>query len=457
MTTEESNLKKILSSPTLFSWSILNIKPTRQQAELLECDSNALVLWGRQCGKTTTLATKALHRAILRKDQEILIIAPTQRQSELMFQKIYEFCQFNDFVKSHTRRCNLKVTEFDSGSKIHCLPAGHEGASIRGFSATMVIFDEAALVPDAVFLAVKPSMAVRGEQIILSGTPYGKRGYFYTQYHATEITQAKHREWDIFKMRSSDSKFIDKAFLESERLIMTADQYSQEYDAEFVADSNSYFPYSLVMPAMEDYSYALPTGGLPAGSKLIMGVDIARAGSDETAIAICSVSADNHYKLLWLKTFQGNKITETAGQIIELATEYPDMKIYIDETGLGAGALDIVKEKNIDAIGVTFSTSRRNSMYQNLKMALEQKRVILSSDDRKLASQFGNYTGKAASDGSFRIVKGNGHDDCVDALAMCFCGEADIEWELFDEGLQLNPFRRNANQPRYSFGGLYGI
>jgi hypothetical protein len=449
-------LKKKLSSPTLFSYAILGLKPTRYQAELLESEKNSIVIWGRQCGKTTTLAAKALHRALTRKNQEILIVAPTQRQAGLMFDKIYDFCTFNEFIKQHTRRLTMSNAEFDSGSRIHCLPAGHEGASIRGFAASMIIFDEAALIPDAVFLAIRPSMAVRGEQLVMSGTPYGKRGFFYNQYRLTELKKEKDKEWDVFKIRSADSPFIDPRFLQEMKETMTIDQYQQEFEAEFIADSNSYFPYSLVVPAMDDYQYGLPTT-LPVGAKLVMGVDVARAGSDETAIAICSITTDNHYKLLWLETHGHNLITETAGRIVELAGQYPDMKIYVDATGLGVGALDIVRERNVSVTGVVFTVATRNRMYSNLKLGLEQRRLTISGEDRKLAGQFGNYTAKQSSDGSYHIVKGGGHDDCVDALALCFCGEGDLVWDTFGEGIQLNPIRRMALDRRPVSWSAWGI
>jgi Terminase large subunit, T4likevirus-type, N-terminal/Terminase RNaseH-like domain len=448
------DIKQLLASPTWFSAKILGIKPTKYQAFLLEEDKNCIVIWGRQCGKTTTLAIKALHRAIVRKNQEILIIAPTQRQAKLMFDKIFGFCDSNDFVKAHTKRLTLSDIELDSGSRIHCLPAGHEGMNIRGFSATMIIFDEAALIPDAVFLAIRPSMAVRGDikvggQLVMSGTPYGKRGFFYNQYRLTELRKESAREWEIFKVRASESPIIEPSFLEEMKATMTTDQYMQEFEAEFVADSNAFFPYSLVVPAMDDYQYVLPTStaSLPREAKLVMGVDVARTGSDETAITICQVTSDEQYKVLWSETHGHSLITETAGRVVELAGLFPDMKIYIDETGLGAGALDIIRERNVDITGITFTPMTRSKMYSNVKLALEQRRLKFSTDDRKLAGQFSNYSGKQGSDGSYRIVKGDAHDDCVDSLSLCFCGIYDLEW---DTGfpMQLNPVRQRQDELR---------
>lgn len=444
MTSEEDAVKMTLASPTLFSTFVLKIKPTRYQADVLETDGNSIVLWGRQTGKTTTLATKALHRALTHPKQEILIIAPTQRQAALMFSKIHDFTEYNEFVKAHTKRSTLNDIEFDSGSRIHCLPAGREGTSIRGFSATMIIFDEAAFIPDATFMALRPSMAVRGEQVVLSGTPFGRRGYFWNQYKNNSMKRPALQDWDMFKVPSRESPFIEEAFLRQQKEEMTADVYAQEYEAEFTADNDSFFPAHIVAPNLYEYNYALPMmKDLPRESKLMMGVDIARAGADETAFVICSITKDDYVKVEWVETHSKSKITETAGRVVELAGEYPEMQIYMDESGLGAGALDIVKERNVsNATGVVFSTDMRNRMYSGVKLALEQNRLKLNESDRKMIDQFSNYTGKQTSEGRWHIVKGEKHDDCVDALALCFSGETDIEAFPFEEGLDLSPFRR---------------
>lgn len=62
--------------------------------------------------------------------------------------------------------------EFENGSRIVALPGKEE--TIRGFSGVaLLIVDEAARVPDALYQAVRPMLAVSGGQIILLSTPFG--------------------------------------------------------------------------------------------------------------------------------------------------------------------------------------------------------------------------------------------------------------------------------------------
>ena len=87
MVTED--YEKILRSPTLFAMKILGITPLRYQAGFLEDDSDKiLVVGGRQIGKSTMLALKAIWTAFIKPNEDILILAPTFRQSKIVYERI---------------------------------------------------------------------------------------------------------------------------------------------------------------------------------------------------------------------------------------------------------------------------------------------------------------------------------------------------------------------------------
>ncbi len=63
-------------------------------------------------------------------------------------------------------------------SRIVCLPCREE--TIRGYSnVSLLVIDEAARVPDDLYRAVRPMLAVSDGRLICLSTPYGKRGFFY--------------------------------------------------------------------------------------------------------------------------------------------------------------------------------------------------------------------------------------------------------------------------------------
>jgi hypothetical protein len=70
--------------------------------------------------------------------------------------------------------------ELPNGSRIVGLPANDD--TVRGYSgATMLLIDEAARVPDAMYAAVKPMLATTSGEMWLMSTPHGKRGFFYKE------------------------------------------------------------------------------------------------------------------------------------------------------------------------------------------------------------------------------------------------------------------------------------
>ncbi|MDQ3175559.1 MAG: hypothetical protein M3Q91_17935, partial [Acidobacteriota bacterium] len=71
--------------------------------------------------------------------------------------------------------------EFSNSSRIVALP-GKE-STIRGFSGvSLLIVDEASRVPDELYQAVRPMLAVSGGDIVLLSTPFGKRGFFHHEW-----------------------------------------------------------------------------------------------------------------------------------------------------------------------------------------------------------------------------------------------------------------------------------
>jgi hypothetical protein len=86
--------------------------------------------------------------------------------------------------------------ELENGSRIVSLP-GKEG-TIRGYpGARLLAIDEAAWVPDDLYLAVRPMLAVSDGRLVALSTPHGTRGWFYEAWRGQFLdaqTQAFRRE-----------------------------------------------------------------------------------------------------------------------------------------------------------------------------------------------------------------------------------------------------------------------
>ena len=224
--------EKSLHDPVAFS-KTCGFIPSPWQEKLLRSDSKRIVLLtARQAGKSTCCAHLALHRALTVFNALILIISPSQRQSTELLLKIKKA------IGSMPRPCELAEDNkmsltLANGSRILSLPA-NEG-TIRGFSAVnLLIEDEAGDVPDELYIAVRPMLAVSGGQNILMGTPKGRRGHFFETWEAAEAGQ----RWERIKATADDITHYAEGELEAAREDLyrrgLGDYFRQEYYCEFV-------------------------------------------------------------------------------------------------------------------------------------------------------------------------------------------------------------------------------
>ena len=77
-----------------------------------------------------------------------------------------------------TQQTQLQLT-LANRSRIIALPSGPEGATIRGYTADLVVADESARIPDPLIAAVRPMLAVSGGRFIARSTPAGAMGWMW--------------------------------------------------------------------------------------------------------------------------------------------------------------------------------------------------------------------------------------------------------------------------------------
>ena len=119
------------------------------QQGVLDTVGNVTLRSGRQVGKSEVISTKASNFALDNPNTTTLIIAASQRQSSLLFEKVRSnLDRINDQRKDasiYKEKPTLTRILLKNGSRIYSLPAGRTGYFIRGFTIDMLIADEAAL------------------------------------------------------------------------------------------------------------------------------------------------------------------------------------------------------------------------------------------------------------------------------------------------------------------------
>jgi hypothetical protein len=123
--------------------------------------------------------------------------------------------------------------ELRNRSRIIALP-GESDATIRGYAdVRLLVIDEAARVPDDLYRATRPMLAVSGGRLVALSTPFGKQGWFYDEWTRGE-------GWSRTRIEASKCPRIARKFLEEEAQHLGSSAYREEYECEFVATRDQF-------------------------------------------------------------------------------------------------------------------------------------------------------------------------------------------------------------------------
>lgn len=198
----------------------------------------------RQWGKSTIAAARAVYEAVYFKDSLVLVASPCARQSGEFLRKAEGFVRKLGMVPRGDGDNALSL-EFGNGSRIVGLP-GQE-ATVRGFSAAaLLLIDEASRVPDELYQALRPVLAVSNGGLWLLSTPAGQRGFFWEEW------ERGGEEWLRVSAPATECPRIAAEFLEKERKTQGARQFAQEYLCEFHEEEGTAWGRELVEGTLDE-------------------------------------------------------------------------------------------------------------------------------------------------------------------------------------------------------------
>lgn len=365
------------------------------QTQVLAHDGNVAMRCGRQVGKSTVVGIKAAAFARDNPKTTTLVIAAAQRQSSLLFDKIRgEIDRMVDKGEiKYDGEPTLTRIKLKNGSVIWSLPAGRTGYFIRGFTVDLLIADEAAYIPESVWRAVVPMVAVsrklRGKGwIILLSTPFGKGGYFYDAFGDPDFMH--------IHITSEKCPRIPNDFLKKEKKRMTKVEYAQEYLGEFIDEWNQFFTTALIKSCMTLPEWRFEERS--ANDQFYLGVDIARYGGDENAFVVAILEKNNNIRIVKALTTSRVALTDTIGRILDLDKKFKFKRIFIDDAGVGGGVMDILMEK-LGRRAVGLNNAKRSidkedrqkgllkeDLYSNTLLLMENRKLEMISDPSLLKS-----------------------------------------------------------------------
>jgi len=185
----------------------------------------------RQSGKSTTVALLNVHTALYVPGSLCLMLSPTLRQSGELFRRAKQLMGWAkpDRMPEETA-LSLRLA---NGSRIVSLP-GQE-STVRGYSSVNLLsIDEASRVPDELYMACRPMLAVSGGRLVAMSTPFGTRGWWYEAWRSND-------PWQRFEVPAERCPRISVEFLHEERRTIGEWWYRQEYGCEFLDAQSAAF------------------------------------------------------------------------------------------------------------------------------------------------------------------------------------------------------------------------
>lgn len=283
------------------------LEPDPAQLELLSCtDRNVLVLWTRQfAGKSQTAAALLLHHAMTNlgkfgRGSTALVFSAGQREAVELLRKVrhLRYGLVHRYIPSSRRRSwraksvakDVKrykdmvgesgwdepsipseleavvdaktMIELENGSRIISLPA--KSQATVGYTADLLVLDEAKVIPDDLYKSVRPMLATTGGRMIALSTPLGQRGWFWEACKQCEdaAREGKPPPYRLFKRTCWDCPRLDREFVETERKMIGDFWFEQEYECKFLASVGSVFRLEDVERTLvsEEQPYQVPWG-----------------------------------------------------------------------------------------------------------------------------------------------------------------------------------------------------
>lgn len=290
--TAEAKIQRLAKKdPVVFARYYLGYKPDSWQAEFLRSKAQRIILnCSRQSGKSTTTAILALWEAIHRPKSVIVLDSPSLRQSQELMLKFSEFLTMVDRSVQLDSDTKLSV-RFSNGSRVVALPGSEK--TIRGISAvTLLVLDEAARIPDDLYGAVRPMLAVSKGRLVLLSTPFGEQGFFAS-------TWAHPEGWQQFEIPWEKCPRISPDFIEEEIRERGNVWVQQEYCCKFIAAGATRIRREWLK--YEDHA--------PQDLHIVMGVDLAiseKATADYTAACVLGRDGSGDLHVLDVERIRGS-------------------------------------------------------------------------------------------------------------------------------------------------------
>lgn len=189
----------------------------------------------RRFGKTVLAVNELLKGAMTCKKvrPRFAYIGPTYRQSK---QVAWDYAQFYSRpIPGQTPNQSELRIDYPNQGQLR-LYGSDNPDSLRGIYLDGAVLDEYGMHPAKTFSEVLSATLVdRGGWAMFCGTPNGRNQFYEIAEQAKAEQAAGNPDWFYAEHKASETGLLDPAYLQSARMVMTEDEYMQEFECSFAA------------------------------------------------------------------------------------------------------------------------------------------------------------------------------------------------------------------------------
>ena len=307
---------------------------------------------GNGLGKDFTAAVAVLWFVHTHDPAIALCTAPTFRQvRHVLWRQIHRLYRNAADVLGGTMldtRWDLAEDRFAMGL------SANDADQFQGFHCDniLVVLDEAEAVAEPIYEAAEAVMTSADSTLLLIGNPTTTDGGFHRAFHREKgiyetITISALESPNVVKGRVVYPGLTTAEWVEERRQVWGRD--SEMFRARVLGEFPDRGEENLIaISDIDDATY--PPGEVPAPSgryePVVIGVDVARFGPDRSVLLTRRGDV-----VVDIRVLHGFDITAVAGASIVAAREKRPRELIVDETGLGSGVVDILREQGQPVYG----------------------------------------------------------------------------------------------------------
>lgn len=365
--------------PVLFSKEALNVTLWDDQADYHDQGSilrsvakykRTAVRSGQKTGKSTGLSCLSLWWPLTRWRGKVVLTAPSHHQVKNILwpevHRLYHAAPFPLGGKLH--KDPSSGWELPGGRGVICVTTD-KPERMQGLSGENILFliDEGSGYPEDLWEPIFGNLA-GGGSLCTTGNPTRTSGPYFEAF-------AHPGAWNLLHIDSENnpnartgrtviSGLATRDFIEERRNEWGEDSaaFQVRIKGNFPSQAdNAVIALGLVQAAEERWA------ATPFDGELVLGVDVARFGDDESVI-----QPRRGQRTIPPEVVQGMDVVQVAGKVRQVAKTQrrngEKVRVHVDEIGVGAGVVDILKQdEDLTVVGVNVAETATAEGYSRLR------------------------------------------------------------------------------------------